>query len=100
MIHCIKGLVKQINHNSMLIKTMFQLSKITFFLQEADELTDVKDHPSQGSRGIDQKGNCPHTQESLETMQSCFHNVLCGAVKNKSLVVLRKDRALSDLQPG
>lgn len=42
MIHCIKGLVKQINHNSMLIKTMFQLSKITFFLQEADELTDVK----------------------------------------------------------
>lgn len=68
---------------------MFQLSKITLFLQKANELTGIRDHPAQGARRYRSQGKwCIYPREGLETVQSHFHNVLCGSVVSKSLVVL------------
>lgn len=68
---------------------MFQLSKITLFLQKTDELTGIRDHPNQGVRSYRSQGkSAAYPRESLGTMQFNFPYVLRGAVISRSLVLL------------
>lgn len=68
---------------------MFQLSKITLFLQKTDELTGIRDHPNQGIRSYRSQGkSAAYPRESFGTMQFHFPYVLRGAVISRPLVLL------------